>query len=225
MKTLELDFGEENNYFVREAFNTLRTNILFCGKSVKTIVVTSCFANEGKTTVTMEMARSLAEADKKVLLIDADLRKSVAASRYTKERGICGLSQLLSGQAELADALYHTQIPGFDMIFAGPFPPNPTELIGSEVFKALLDTVRPHYDYVFIDAAPLGMVIDAALMASVCDGALLVINQGKVKYRLAQNVRDQLQKSGCRILGVVLNQTERSRHRSSNKDYYSHYGK
>lgn len=225
MRTIELDFGTSNNYFMREAFNTLRTNILFSGKDVKTIVFTSCVAHEGKTTVSFETAKSLSEANKKVLVIDADLRKSVTATRYIKERGICGLSQILSGQVELSQAIYHTQYPGLDVIFAGPFPPNPTELVGSSTFKELLDSVRPLYDYVIVDAPPLGLVIDAAIMASFCDGAVLVINQGNVKYRMAQDVKAQLQKTSCRILGVVLNQTQRKkRGLKSNDSYYSHYG-
>ena len=108
MKTIEINWGEPNSYFVREAFNTLRTNILFSGKNVKTILVTSCVAHEGKTTVSFEMARSLAENNKKVLLIDADLRKSVTVSRYTRERGINGLSQILSGQVGLEQGSENT---------------------------------------------------------------------------------------------------------------------
>ncbi len=225
MRTIELTLGEPNHYFIREAFNTLRTNILFSGKNIKVILVTSCVAHEGKTTVSFEMSKSLAESNKKVLFVDADLRKSVTVSRYTKERGINGLSQILSGQIDLNQSVYRTQIEGLDMIFAGPFPPNPTELVGSPVFKELLDCVRDAYDYIIIDAPPLGLVIDAAVMASVCDGALLVINQGSIKYRVAQNVKAQLAKSGCRILGVVLNQTQRKKHsiRGSRDAYYSRY--
>ena len=96
MRKIELILTD-NNYFIREAFNTLRTNILFSGRDIKTIVITSCIAHEGKSTVSFELCRSLAEGGKRVLLIDADLRKSVLATRITKERGITGLSQLLSG--------------------------------------------------------------------------------------------------------------------------------
>ena len=217
MKTIELMLEDEENYFMREAFNTLRTNILFSGRDVKTIVVTSCIAHEGKTTVTFEIARSLAEYGKKVLLIDADLRKSVMVSRHTKERGVVGLSQLLSGQINNDQAIYHTQLENLDMVFAGPYPPNPTELVGSDAFKELLETQRADYDYIFVDAPPLGLVIDAAVMASVCDGAIMVLSAGRVKYRLAQEVKDQLQKSGCKILGVVLNQVDR---RNNGNHYY-----
>ena len=224
LEVVELVLEEQQNYFMREAFNTLRTNILFSGKDIKNIVITSCMAHEGKTTVSTEVAKSLAESGKRVLLIDADLRKSVMATRYTKTRGLCGLSQLLSGQVEIDDAIYKTQIEGLHVIFAGPYPPNPTELVGSPAFKELLDAKRDEYDYILIDAAPLGLVIDAAVMASVCDGAVLVINSGTVKYRFAQEVKLQLQKSGCRILGVVLNKVSRKNSGKYYNGYYSTYG-
>ncbi len=226
MRQIELELDMSHNYFIREAFNTLRTNILFSGKQVKTILLTSCFAHEGKTTVSMELSRSLAENNKKVLLIDADLRKSVTANRYAKQRGIVGLSQILSGQIDLVNGIYRTQVPGLDMIFAGPFPPNPAELVGSAAFKEMLAAVREVYDYVIIDAPPLGLVIDAAVMAGFCDGAVLVINQSAVKYRVAQDVKMQLSKSGCRILGVVMNQAQRQKKNvrgRRSEQYYSRY--
>ncbi len=220
MKKIELMLEEEQNYFMRESFNTLRTNILFSGKDIKVIVVTSCLAHEGKTTVSFEMARNLAESGKKVLLVDSDLRKSVMASRYTKERGIVGLSQILSGQIDINNAIYKTQIDTLDIVFAGPYPPNPTELVGSPAFKTMLEEKRDDYDYLLIDAPPLGLVIDAAVMASVCDGAVLVLNAGRIKYRMAQDVRDQIQRSGCKILGVVLNQVGRKGTTSYGGGYY-----
>ena len=135
-----------------------------------------------------------------------------------------GLSQLLSGQVSMEDVIYHTQLTGLDIIFAGPYPPNPTELVGNAEFKALIKSQRERYDYVLVDAAPLGLVIDAAVMASVCDGAVMVVNMGHVKYRVAQNVKEQLEKSGCRLLGVVLNQVDRKKGAGSKSDaYYKSY--
>lgn len=224
MRTIALNFEDTSNYYMREAFNTLRTNILFSGKNVKTIVITSCFAHEGKTTISLETARNLADSGKRVLYVDADLRKSVVVSRHTKERGVTGLSQLLSGQITMEQAIYKTQYETMDVIFAGPYPPNPTELLGSAAFKELLDAKRDEYDYIIVDAAPLGLVIDAAVMATVCDGAILVINQGNVKYRVAQSVKGQLEKSGCKLLGVVLNQVNR-KSAPSEGGYYQYYGK
>ncbi len=224
MKRIELIFDENPNYFVREAFNTLRTNILFSGKHVKSIVITSCVAHEGKSTISFEICRALAESGKRVLLIDADLRRSVMVSKLTKARGLMGLSQVLSGQIEADDAIYATQTEGFHVLFAGPYPPNPTELVGSPAFKELIDAKRSAYDYIIVDAPPLGLVIDAALMSGVCDGAILVVNAGHIKYRFAQDVKEQIEKSGCKLLGVVLNQVDRKRSgKSYESKYYSSY--
>lgn len=220
MRKIELIAAKKSDYFTREAFNTLRTNILFSGKDIKTIVFTSSLAHEGKTTVAFESARSFADSGKKVLLVDADLRQSIMASRLTKERGITGLSQLLSGQVSMEQTVYGTQIEGLDIVFAGPYPPNPTELVGSPAFKELIRAAREVYDYVIVDAPPLGLVIDAAVMATVCDGAVIVINAGNVKHRMAQDVKDQLEKSGTRILGVVLNHIDR---KNSQATAYARY--
>ncbi len=225
MKNVELIWDEEldSSYFVREAFNSLRANILFSRKDVKVIVVTSCYAHEGKTSVSFDLCRNLAESGKKVLLVDADLRKSVLLTRYTKEKNLYGLSQILSGQVETAKAIYRTHVDGLDIVFAGPYPPNPTELVGSPAFKEFLDGEREKYDYIIVDAPPLGLVIDAAVISGVCDGAVLVINIGHVKYRVAQGVKAQIEKSGCKLLGVVLNQIDRKRSLKSDQSYYSAY--
>jgi capsular exopolysaccharide synthesis family protein len=225
MKTIEIIRNEQDNYFIREAFNTLRTNVLFSGKDVKTIIVTSCFAHEGKTTVSFNLCTSLAEAGKRVLLVDADLRKSAFITRYTKEKGVVGLSQVLSGQVDLSNAIYPTSVKGLDVIFTGPFPPNPTELVGSPAFRELLASQRPIYDYIIIDAPPLGLVIDAAVMGSFCDGAVLVVNTGTVKRRVALDVKAQLEKSGTRLIGVVLNQVQKKSGRAAitGSQRYQHY--
>ena len=135
-----------------------------------------------------------------------------------------GLSQYLSGQSELDGVLYATQIPTLNIIFSGPFPPNPTELVGASAFGELLKAEREHYDYILIDTPPLGLVIDAAVMATACDGAVIVIGAGSVSYHVAQHVTEQLKKSGCRILGAVLNQNRKGK-RSKNQYYNSYYGK
>ena len=224
-RIIELQVDEQiaSNYFIREAFNTLRANILFSGKDVKVIIVTSCFAHEGKSSVSFDLCHNLAKSGKKVLLVDADLRKSVMVSRYTKERGMFGLSQILSGQVEAENAVYGTDVENFDIVFSGPYPPNPTELVGSPAFKEFLDSQRDAYDYIIVDAPPLGLVIDAAVMSGACDGAVLVVNIGHVKYRTAQGVKSQLEKSGCKILGVVLNQVDRKRSIRAENSYYSAY--
>lgn len=222
MKRVTLSEIFPENYTMSEAYKTLRTNIQFCGSDMKTIVMTSCEPQEGKSTTVIELSKSLAEVGKKVLIIDADMRKSVMAKKYTKQTGIVGLSQFLSGQANLPDVLMMTQYPNLSIIFAGQFPPNPAELLGRGKFESFLKDAKQIYDYIIVDTPPLGMVIDAAVAASYCDGAVMVIDTDRISYHLAQSVKEQLEKSGCRILGVVVNQVEKKRNRYY-KRYYGRY--
>lgn len=208
-----------NDYLTNEAFKTLRTNILFCGTDIKTIVLTSSRENEGKSTVAAQLAKSLAEAGKSTLLIDADMRKSVLLRKSVRARNFFGLSELLSGQAALEQVLYNTQNENFDVIFSGQFPPNPVELLGSKAFASFLDELKQQYDYVIIDSPPLGSVIDAAVIAAVCDGSVIVINPGKITGSEAIEVKNQLLKSGCKLLGVILNDVD------SKRKYYKKYYK
>lgn len=219
-----VNFNTTVNYDfpTNEAYKTLRTNILFCGTGIKTILMTSSHANEGKSTISTELSKSLAEINKKTLLIDADMRKSVILKRNLKTQNIMGLSELLSGQANTEQVLYNTQIPNFDVIFSGHFPPNPVELISSDNFKKYLDKFKAVYDYIIIDSPPLGPVIDASVMSTHCDGAIIVIASEKTQYQEVLLTKEQLQKSGCRILGAILNDIDSKRIKSSyyKKNYY-----
>ncbi len=211
MRTIRLDLNISKDYFVGEAFKTLRANVQFCGTDVKAIAVTSCHPNEGKSTVSLELCRALAEVGKKVLFIDADMRKSVIIKKYADASGICGLSQYLSGQNTLEEVLFSTQYEGFHIIFAGQFPANPAELLSSTAFKRLIEEQSKLYDYVIVDTPPLGMVIDCAVVAGVCDSAIMVIAADKVSIRRVKLIKEQLVKSGVHILGVALNCVRSSR--------------
>ncbi len=216
----------KNDYPTNEAFKTLRSNLLFCGTDVKTVLITSSHQNEGKSTISTELSKSLAEIKKKTLLIDADMRKSVILRRNLKTQNILGLSELLSGQATISQVLYNTQDPYFDVIFSGRFPPNPVELLSSTAFKTIINQFKDVYDYIIIDSPPLGPVIDAAVISVNCDSAILVISHGKVKFQDALAVKEQLNKSGCRILGAILNETDPkhkdvSRYYKDRKYYYT----
>lgn len=213
----------ELDYFSDEAYKSLRTNLLFCGEDKKVITVTSCTPNEGKTTVSLNLALSLAESGKKVLLIDADLRKSVILGRTEVNENILGLSHYLSRQASLQDVIYATNYVGFFIIFAGIFPPNPAELLGSKNFKELLKIVRESFDYVIIDTPPLGGVIDGVVIADECDGSILILASGTISYRFAQETKKQLEKCNCPILGVVLNKVNMGKAGHFNK-YGKYYG-
>lgn len=214
------------DYSTRESFKFLRTNFLFCGDEYKTILITSSVKNEGKSTISIELAKSLALADKKVLLIDADLRKSVYASSYTTNtQEIIGLSEYLSGQTDYESILYATQFENLSLLFAGAVPPNPVELLGSKKFEGLIKQKREEYDYVIIDAAPLGAVIDAAAIAAFCDGAIMVIAANEIRTRLAQDVKEQLEKSNCKVLGAILNRVPMKAGSYYDAYYKKYYGR
>ena len=211
-----------NDFPTNEAYKTLRTNIMFCGSNIKTILITSSHENEGKSTISSEISRSLAEVGKKTLLIDADMRKSVILKRNLKSQNIMGLSELLSEQATIGQVLYNTQNPNFDVIFSGRFPPNPVELVSSPVFKNVLENCKEVYDYIIIDSPPLGPVIDAAVISTLCDGAIIVIASGKTQYQDASSTKEQLERSGCKILGAILNDID-SKHTRNSKYYKKNY--
>lgn len=217
---VQLKRNMKEDYGYNEAIKTLRTNIQFCGSSLKAIMLTSSVPDEGKTDIAMALAQSLAQIGKKTLLIDADIRKSILAARYQMTQEIYGLSQYLTGQKELEDIIYHTSSEMLDMIFAGPYSPNPAELLEEDLFAKMLDAVHAYYDYIIIDTPPMYNIIDGAIVARHCDGAIMVIESGAISYRLEQKVKTQLEKSGCRILGAVLNKVDYKEER-----YYGYYGK
>lgn len=220
MKKMEF-IESAKDFFTEEAYNSLRTNIIFCGAEIKTISITSCFPNEGKSSVSRNLAINFAKAGKKVLLIDADMRKSITMGTVTAEGEVFGLSHLLSGQAELDDVIYSSRNnENLYVIFTGSFPPNPSELLSGERFNKLIQEARKCFDYVIVDTPPLGAVIDAAVVSSVCDGAIIVIRANKTSYKDVKAVKTQLEKANCKILGTVLNGAE-----SKGSSYYNEYYK
>lgn len=214
---------KSDDYRTNEAFKSLRTNIEFSGEENKVLAITSCIQNEGKSSISLALAKAFAEAGKTVLFVDTDLRKSVLIGRYRIEQEVKGLTHFLSGQAEVKDILCKTDEKGLYMIFAGPVPPNPAELLGGKKFAAFISGMRQRYDYIIIDTPPLGRVIDSAIVAGVCDAAILVVASAQISYKFAKNVKAQLAKSGCKILGVVLNKVDTRQNRYYGK-YYRHYG-
>lgn len=223
MQNVVMTDPRKSDYFYEEAIKTLRTNIQFSGIDIKTIVVTSCYPNEGKSDVTFQLALEIGKMGKKVLVVDADIRKSAYVSRYQIKERISGLSQYLSGQRREADIIYRTNFEGVDMIFAGPTAPNPSELLEQESFSQLLGSLREKYDYVLIDTPPIASLIDAAIAAKQCDGAILVIESGTVSRRTALKAKEQLEMSGCRLLGAVLNKVDVRKDKYYSK--YSYYYK
>ncbi len=228
METVQLKNVNNQSHGMIEALRALRTNLQFCGDDVKTILFTSYSQNEGKSTVVMDLARSMTDSKKSVLVIDGDIRKSVMVGRLAaqRERGreIYGLSHYLSGQKTMADVVFATDIPRLYMVFAGPSVPNSTELLEKNYFEKLVAFAREHFDYVLIDCPPLGATIDAAVIAKQCDGAVIVVAQGQTKSRMVADVKRQLEISGVRILGAVLNKVKAKRNGYYGKYYGKYYG-
>lgn len=220
MKNIVLNLDKRELSSASEAFKALRANVQFCGPDVHAIVITSCLPNDGKSTVSIGLGVALAQAGKKVLLVDADLRKSTLPTNYSDEYGVVGFSEFLSGQAGLADVKFSTQVIGFDIIFSGQYPANPAELLSSSAFKAFIESQKEEYNYIIVDTPPLGVVVDAAVVASVCDSAILVVPDSKIRSKMAKNVKIQLEKSGARIIGATFNKWRKKGKRSS---YYGGY--
>lgn len=221
-KKITMKDPKKSDYFYEEAVKTLRTNIQFSGKQVKTILLTSCYPNEGKSDVTFTLAVEMGKTDKKVLLVDADIRKSNFVRRYHVKENIFGLSQYLSGQVNMNDVIYETNFQNVDIVFSGPSAPNPSELLGTPEFERLIQENREQYDYIFIDTPPALNLIDAAIVGKNCDSGILVIESEAVSYKVAQKVRAQIERSGCHLLGAVLNKvdTQKGKYYNYYKGYY-----
>lgn len=201
-----------------EALKTLRTNLMFYGDDVKAVALTSFSAAEGKSTLAFQLAASLAQMGKRVLLLDADLRKSVLPSRLRVRGKVDGLSAYLAGMANVSDLLYSTDVKGLFILFAGARVPNAAEALGSSRFKKLIPALRNTFDYILVDAAPIGQVVDCAILAPELDGVLMVIDATNNSYKLERRMKNQLEKTGARVLGAVLNRVDFA-------DRDSYYGK
>ena len=218
-KDLSLDYAGS------EAMNTICSNISFSGKNVRKIVITSCEPNDGKSFVSIQIANNLAKRGKRVLLIDVDLRLSVMNSYYEIQLAGpgYGLAHFLSGQCVLDDIVYETKLANLYFIPIGTDVKAPLSLIATPDFDRMVSTMGDMFEYVIIDAPPIGLVIDAAEIAKSCDGSLLVLEYSKTRRRALAEAKHQLEVTGTPILGCILNKVAMDR--LSTKKYYSYGGK
>jgi capsular exopolysaccharide synthesis family protein len=224
MATVTFKNIEGFSHAKKESLRAIKTNIQFCGDDIKTIMFTSSLPDEGKSTIAYDLAVSFTDSGKRVLLLDTDMRGSVMVGHLQAKleggKKIAGLSHYLSGQKALDEVLYETAIPNLSIIFSGPSVPNPTEILDKEYFASLIAYAREQFDYILIDCAPLGAVIDAAVVAKHCDGAVIVIAQGIAATRMISNTKRQLEATGVRILGAVINKAKQEK-----RHYGRYYGK
>ncbi|WAC86286.1 capsular polysaccharide biosynthesis protein Cps4D [Streptococcus pneumoniae] len=226
MPTLEI--AQKKLEFIKKAeeyYNALCTNIQFSGDKLKVISVTSVNPGEGKTTTSVNIARSFARAGYKTLLIDGDTRNSVISGVFKSREKITGLTEFLSGTADLSYGLCDTNIENLFVVQSGSVSPNPTALLQSKNFNDMIETLRKYFDYIIVDTPPVGIVIDAVIITQKCDASILVTATGEANKRDVQKAKQQLEQTGKLFLGVVLNKLDISVDKYGVYASYGNYGK
>ncbi|HFU3843588.1 TPA: tyrosine-protein kinase [Streptococcus suis] len=207
-----------------EYFNAIRTNIQLSGSDIKVVGITSVQSNEGKSTTAASLAIAYARSGYKTVLVDADIRNSVMSGFFKPMTKITGLTDYLAGTTDLSQGLCDTDIPNLTVIESGKISPNPTALLQSKNFENLVATLRRYYDYVIVDCPPLGMVIDAAIIAQRCDAMAVVVESGNIKRSAVKKVKEQLEQTGTSFLGVILNKYDVTTEKYGDYGNYGNYG-
>lgn len=205
---------------ISEQYRTVRTNIQFSSvdQEVRSLLVTSAGPGEGKSTTAANVAVVFAQQGKKVLLIDADLRKPTM--HYTfKTENFRGVTNVLLRQLSLEQAVNLTEVENLDLLSSGPIPPNPAELLSSKSMKQLLENAYGIYDLIIFDSPPVMAVTDAQILANETEGSLLVVSSGKTEREMALKAKEALEAAKSKLLGVVLNGKK-----ASESSYYYYYG-
>jgi len=206
---------------VAEQYRTIRTNIQFsdADQDIKSIVLTSTGPGEGKSTTASNLATVYAQQGLRVLLIDADLRKPTAHYTFRLENHV-GLTNVLTKQSTLGQAIQTTEVPDLFLLTSGPIPPNPAELLASNNMTELLKEMKEQFDMIVFDTPPVLAVADAQILANQVDGSILVVSSGKTDKEAAVKAKELLLKANAKVLGAVLN----NRKMEEGSDYYYYYG-
>ncbi|MDW5611091.1 polysaccharide biosynthesis tyrosine autokinase [Mycolicibacterium sp. D5.8-2] len=222
-KQASISFDRETSG-IAEAFRKLRTNLQFLAvdNPPRVILVTSSMPSEGKSTTAINIALALAETDKSVVLVDGDLRRP-SLHRYLDLVGTVGFSTVLSGAVALDDALQKTRFPGLTVLTSGAIPPNPSELLGSQSARKMLNELRAKFDYVIVDSTPLLAITDAAILAAGADGVLIMSRYGHTKREHLAHAVGSLENVGAPLLGAVFTMTP-ARGSAAYSYSYGYYG-
>jgi capsular exopolysaccharide synthesis family protein len=209
---------------VAEAYRSLRTNLKFASldKEIKSIVVTSTIAGEGKSLTTSNLATAIAQTGNKVLLVDTDFRKP-SIHKIARKPNADGLADVLINKSDYRSSVKQSRTKNLDLMFSGLIPPNPSELLGSKSMLEFIEKVKEEYDYVIFDTPPVALVTDAAILANEVDGVILVTSFGMVDYQIAKRAVELLKNANANILGSVLNKIPMGRGGYSYYKYYSSY--
>ena len=207
-----------------ESYRGIRTNLLFSSADVapQVILVSSPGPREGKTMTSSNLAITMAQSGSKVLMLDCDLRRPKLHRMFgfAKDKGI---TNLLAGNASFEEVVVHSKVPNLDLVFSGPIPPNPSEMLGSKRMTELIGELRKRYTRIIIDSPPITAVTDAAILAKAVDGVVLVIRAGQTVREVAKNSVHQLQSVGGHILGAVLNAVDIGKDKYYYYYYYQYY--
>lgn len=218
--------SDNSRFDIKEAYNELRTNISFSipKKECKVICLTSAIASEGKSTTSSNNAITFAKSGKKILLIDCDLRKPTIDKIFSI-KSTKGLSDVLVSEAEIDDVINRQVVENLDIITSGKVPPNPVELLSSEIMINVIEDLRNKYDYIFIDAPPINVVIDAVIISKVADGMVLVVRPYVAERGMVKEAIKKLEFAKAKIIGIVLNDvaTLKSGYGYSKNGSYEYY--
>ncbi len=230
MRKVTIARAPKMDFAAKEALNTICTNILFSGKKVKKVLLTSCVAGEGKSTMAARIVFNMAARGKSCVLVDGDLRRSVMIERFgiSFDGEIQGLAHFLTGQCDMTEICYETNFDNVYFVPTGRDVSNPIALINSKEFGEFIEQLSEEFDLVVIDTPPVGVVIDAVEISSYCDGTIMVVEYGKRRRRELQDVVRQMQRSGTPILGCIIDKVRvkslSEKKYYKNHYYYSHYG-
>lgn len=215
---------EDPGSYPAEAYRVLRTNLHYANPDspLRRILVTSTAPGEGKSTTLANLAVTLAQAERSVLVVDADLRRPVLHHIF-KQRTAPGLTSYLAGDALLEAVIAKTAIPNLSLVPSGPTPPNPAELLASRRMREFLEQVSERYEVVLLDSPPVLAVTDAGALASMMDGVLFVVAAGRVPFSAMRRAKSQIEAAQGRVLGTVVNQFEARASDGYSKAYYHRY--
>lgn len=190
-----------------EAFRTLRTNLMYID-DLKVITISSSSPNEGKTVTAFNLAYQFAKLGKRVVLVDADMRRSSLCSYLMLKDKVSGLSEALSRQSR--NYLFPTNVDNLFVILSGKNPPNPSELLSSPIFDQLISALKENFDYVIIDTAPMVVSMDATIVGRKSDGLVMVIRNEMTRKKNLRRIRADLERNGVRLVGAVLNRVKKN---------------
>lgn len=216
--------NEDASFAFVESYKSLRTNLEFiaASKHYNTFAITSAGPMDGKSTVAMNLALTLGESGKRVILVDADLRKASIAHYIGISSRANGITSVLSGESELEDVIVKWPDKPVDVLTVGMIPTNPSELVGSSGMVKILEKLSQTYDYVLVDTPPVAVVTDAAIVSRIVDGVILVARSEETTKQALKNSKRVLDDVNAHIIGVVLNDYNASNHGRKDNYYYSY---